>query len=145
MRNGITYTYKNGLEYLDLEMELVFIKIESTVFGAKSDFSICGIYRIPDSSVHVFNERVCDLRIVVTKEKKICYLVGDLNMNFLKHEEHRLTSDFVDILYGNNMFPLLVRPAKVNDNSATLIDHIITNNCYVYSRHKQTFFTIVNI
>ena len=121
LRNSIAYTNRNDLEYFDCEMESVFIEIESTVFGTKSNVIIGLFYRMPDSSVDVFNERMCDILNVVTKEKKICYLVGDLNIDLLKHEEHRPTSDFIDILYANNMFPY----------------HIMTNNFDVYSRHKQ--------
>ena len=39
--------------------------------------------------------------------------------------------------YANNMFPLIVKPTRVTDKSATLIDHIMTNNLDVYSRHRQ--------
>ena len=35
------------------------------------------------------------------------------------------------------MFPLIVKPTRVTDKSATLIDHIMTNNFDIYSRHKQ--------
>ena len=91
---------------------------------------------MPESSVDVFNEMMCDILNVVTKEKKVCYLIGDLNIDLLKHEEHRPTSDF-DILYANNMFPLIVKSTRVIDKSATLIGHIMTNNFDAYSRHKQ--------
>ena len=69
-------------------MELVFIEIESTVFDTKSYIIVGVIYRMPDSSVDVFNERMCDMGNVVTKETKIWYLIGDLNIDLLKHEEH---------------------------------------------------------
>ena len=137
MRNGISFTNRNDLEYFDSEMETTLIEIDSTVFGTKSTIVVAVIYRMPDSSVDVFNERICDIMNVITKEKKICYLVGDLNIDLLKHEEHRPTSDFVDILYANNMFPLIVKPTRVTDKSVTLIDHIMTNNFDVFSRHKQ--------
>ena len=137
LRNGIPHTSRNDLEYFDSEMESVFIEIESTVFDTKSNIIVGVTYRMPDSSVDVFNKRMCDILNVVTKEKKICYLIGDLNIDLLKYEEHRPTSDFVDILYANNMFPLILKPTRVTDKSATLIDHIMTNNFDVYSRHKQ--------
>ena len=35
------------------------------------------------------------------------------------------------------MFPLIVKPTRVTDKSATLIDHIMTNMFDVYSRHQQ--------
>ena len=137
LKNGIAYINRNDLEYFDCEMESVFIEIDCTVFGTKSNIIIGVICRMPDSSVDVFDKRICDILNVVTKEKKMCYLVGDLNIDLLKHEEHRPSSDFVDILYANNMFPLIVKPTRVTDKSATLIDHIMTNNFDIYSRHKQ--------
>ena len=70
LRNGIPHSSRNGLEYFDSEMESVFIEIESTVFDTKSNIIVGVTYRMPDSSVDVFNERMCDILNVVTKEKK---------------------------------------------------------------------------
>ena len=44
------------------------------------------------------------------------------------HNHIYLTIYLYQILYANNMFPLLVKPTRVTDKSATLIDHIMTNN-----------------
>ena len=81
MKNGISFTNRNDLEYFDSEMETIFIEIDSTVFGTKSNIVVAVIYRMPDSSVDVFNERIYDIMNVITKEKKICYLFGDLNID----------------------------------------------------------------
>ena len=35
------------------------------------------------------------------------------------------------------MFPLIVKPTRLTEKSATLIDHIWTNNFDVHSQHKQ--------
>ena len=137
VKTGIPYNCRNDLEFFYCEMESIFIEIDSTVFNTKTNIIIGVIYRMPDASVDVFNERLSDTLNVVTKEKKICYLIGDLNIDLLKHEEHRPTSDFIDILYANNMFPLIVKPTRVTDKSATLIDHVLTNNFDVNSRHIQ--------
>ena len=51
-------------------MESVFIEIGSTVFDTKSNIIVGVIYWMPDSSVDVFNERMCDILNMVTKEKK---------------------------------------------------------------------------
>ena len=96
-------------------MESVFIEIESTVIDTKSNIIVGVIYRMPDSSADVFNEIMCDILNMVTKEKKTFDLIGDLNIDLLKHEKHRPTSDFVDVLYAINMFPLIVKPTKVTD------------------------------
>ena len=85
-------------------MDSVFIEIESTVFDTKSNIIVGVISRMPDSSVDAFNEMMCDILNVVTKEKKICYLIGDINIDLPQHKEHGPTYDFVDILYTNNIF-----------------------------------------
>ena len=89
------------MEYFDSEMESVFIEIDSIVFDTKSNILVGVIYRIVDSSVDAFNERMCDILNAVTKEKKICYLIGGLDIDLLKHEEHRPTSVFFYILYAD--------------------------------------------
>ena len=55
----------------------------------------------------------------------------------LKYDEHRPTSTFLDVLYAYNVFPLTSKPTRVTKNTATLIDHILTNNFDVSTYHKQ--------
>ena len=124
-------------------MDSVFIEIESTVFDTKSNIIVGVIYRMPDSSVDAFNEIMCDILNVVTKEKKICYLIGDINIDLPQHKEHGPTYDLVDILYTNNIFSNDSEASRVTDKSATLIDHILTNNFDAYSRHKQGIFIVL--
>ena len=66
-------------------------------------------------------------------------MLGDLNIDLLKCEEHRLTSSFVDIhvLYSNNVFPLITKPTRVPQTTATLIDHVLTNNFDIWGKHWQ--------
>ena len=118
-------------------MESVFIEIDSTYFGTSSNVVIGIVYRMPDSSVEVFNERITDIMNVIHREKKMCYLLGDLNIGLFKCDDHKPTSNFLDTMYSYNMFPLIVKPTRVTEKSATLIDHIWTNNFDVHSQHKQ--------
>ena len=83
---------------------------------------------MPNSSVDVFNDRISDVMNVIQKERKLCYLLGDLNIDFLKADDHRATGELLDVLYCNNVFPLITKPTRVTSTTATLIDHIITNN-----------------
>ena len=92
---------------------------------------------MPDSSVETFNDRMNDWLNIFQRERKICYFLGDLNLDLLKHEKHRPTYAFLDILYSYNVYPLISKPTRVTTNSATLIDHILTNNFDVQCMHKQ--------
>ena len=118
-------------------MESVFIEVEKSIFGTSSNLVIGVIYRMPDSSVEIFNDRMNDWLNIIQREKKICYFLGDLNLDLLRNEEHRPTSTFLDILYSYNVYPLISKPTRVTANSATLIDHILTNNFDVQCKHKQ--------
>ena len=87
---------------------------------------------MPDSSIDIFNDRMTDILNKVNKDNELLYMLGDLNIDLLKCEKHRLTSSFVDILYSNNLFPLITKPTRVTQTTATLIDHVLTNNFDIY-------------
>ena len=50
-----------------------------------------------------------------------------MNINFLKFSEHTQTEEFLDMLYANNILPIITKPTRLTDHTATLIDHIYTN------------------
>ena len=64
----------------------------------------------------------------ISKENKICYLMGDFNLNLMNYHSHQSTSEFLDIIYSNMFFPLITRLTRITSNTATLIDNIFTNN-----------------
>ena len=61
-------------------------------------------------------------------KNKLCYFLGDYDINILNYESHRATADFADILYSYVLFPLINRPTRITSNSATLIDNVFTDN-----------------
>ena len=137
VNDSIPYTVREDLEFFYTEMESLFIEIESKVFQTPSNIIIGIVYRMPDSSIDIFNDRVADILNVINKENKLFSMLGDLNIDFLKCDEHRLTPLFIDILYSNNVFPLITKPTRGTQNTATLIDHILTNNFDTMGNHKQ--------
>ena len=128
IRKDITFILRNDLDYFDSEMETVFIEIDKCIFDTDSNIVIGVIYRMPNSSVDVFNDRISDVMNVIQKERKLCYLMGDLNIDLLKADDHKATGELLDVLYCNNVFPLITKPTRVTSTTATLIDHILTNN-----------------
>ena len=63
----------------------------------------------------------------IKNENKICYLVGDYNINQFKIESHGFTSEFNDVMYSGGFIPLITRSTRVTQTSATLIDNIYSN------------------
>ena len=54
--------------------------------------------------------------------------MGDFNVDLLKYETDRQSSDFFDILSSFNFRPLILQPTRVTATSATLIDNIFFNS-----------------
>ncbi|CAH3175603.1 unnamed protein product, partial [Porites lobata] len=59
---------------------------------------------------------------VESLENKICFLMGDFNINLINYQNHHLTGQFLDGMYSNMFFPLITRPSRITSHTATLID-----------------------
>ena len=118
-------------------METVFIEADKGVYNTCSNIVIRVIYRMPNSSVDTFNERISDILNVIQKEHKLCYLLRDLNIDFLKADEHRATGEILDVSYCCNVFPFITKPTRVTSTTATLIDDIVINNLDDNMMHIQ--------
>ena len=89
------------------------------------------------SSINLWNnlpESICssynELLSKITKENKTCYIMGDFNLNLLSFQQHLLTGEFLEQMYSNTIFPLILRPSRITSHSATLIDNILTNQLH---------------
>ena len=51
----------------------------------------------------------------------------DFNINVLNYEYNRKVKNFFDLMYQRNLTPTINKPTRVGKNSATAIDHIITD------------------
>ena len=72
-----------------------------------------------DSSVDVFNERISDMLSTVCNERKIIYCIGDLNIDFFEYDVNKPTSAILYSIYAYNVFPLITKPARVTEITAT--------------------------
>ena len=53
---------------------------------------------------------------------------GDFNMNVLDYEYNGKVESFFDLMmYQRNLIPTINKPTRVRKNSATAIDHILTD------------------
>ena len=101
------------------------------------------IYRPPNQNVDEFLTMTNELLSKISKENKVCYLMGDFNLNLMNHQSHSVTGEFLDALYSNMFFPLITRPTRITCHSATLIDNIFVNQFFDRSR-CGLFFTDIS-
>ena len=103
-----------------------------SVLGSGRDLLIAVIYRPPNTDMKLFIDAMRDVLEKVQQENKLLYLVGDYNINLLNVDSHSLTADFNDTIYSYSLVPLITRPTRVTETSATLIDNIFTNKSISY-------------
>ena len=96
--------------------------------NAKKNIVIGVIYRIPNTNMMDFNTTLASVLEQLRMENKLVYLMGDYNIDLFNSETHDLTNAFVDVMYCNEFLPLISRPTRITNSSATLINNIFTNN-----------------
>ena len=82
----------------------------------------------PKADMDIFTSTLFDLVNIINAEKKQSTIMGDFNIDLLKYNSHEKTNDYVDNLFTQGFMPLITKPTRVTSTSATLIDHIYTNN-----------------
>ena len=112
--------------------ESQFIKLKT----ATNKFSIIGnIYRpntAPLANLQKFIQILNGIleSIQSDSEFKNCQsieLLGDFNIDLLKHNVHGDTTLYLDTVLNYSLLPLITLPTRVMHNCATIIDHIMTN------------------
>ena len=80
------FQYKLRTDFqLGGDVNSIFIEILYNSSNTKRNI-ICGcIYRLPQMSLHIFNELLSQIFGKIQHENKYVYLVGDFNVNTLPH------------------------------------------------------------
>ena len=84
IQNAIPFILRNDLDYFDNEMETVFIEIDKCIFNTDSNIVIGIIYRMPNSSVDVFNDRIADEWMLSRKSENCVIWWGIWILTFWK-------------------------------------------------------------
>jgi len=139
VRGGVGLFIKEHIHFKIREDLSVFIPhIFESVFveiiqpnEAQTNNIIGIIYRPntqPKADLDIFTSTLFDILDIINNEKKLCVLLGDLNIDLLKYNLHEKTNDFVDNMFAQGFIPLIHKPTRIKKSSASLIDHIYTNN-----------------
>ena len=53
-----------------------------------------------------------DIIKTINPNRHEIYIFGDMNINFLKFNEHAQTEEFLDMVYTNNILPIITKPTS---------------------------------
>ena len=54
-------------------------------------------------------------------------ILGDINIDLLKFESHAEANSFIENIYSFGLSPLITKPTRITDFSATIIHHAYIN------------------
>ena len=108
--------------------EFQFIKLKLCK-GQQKTVIIGNIYRSPSRNPDSFNTLFDSvLQKIDRHSKKLVYLVGDFNQDLIQYEHDINCQNLVDYTTNHGFVQIVSRPTRITDHSATLIDHVYTNN-----------------
>ena len=86
------------------------------------------IYKHPTWNLEQFRNHLSDIIKTLNPNKHEIYIFGDMNIDFFKCCVHSQTEEYLNMLFANNILPIITKPTILSDHTATLIDHIYTNS-----------------
>ena len=120
---AITYRVLNEFSMINRDIECLFVEIEFN--NIKMYVEV--IYRTPDADIRNFCDYLINILESPNPPTQSCYLMGDYNLDLLKHSTHNPTSEFLDLMFSNSFIPLINKPTRITPKSATVIDNIFAN------------------
>jgi exonuclease III len=132
--------------FIDKIIETIFVEI---ITPSKKKITIGSLYRSNSKSTSLtemqqlsqFNETLSNILSDLSEAERDVYLLGDLNIDLLKYKSSSIATDFVESIFSHGFLQIITHPTRCIGNSATLIDHVITNNiqsayesCIIISR-----------
>jgi len=95
--------------------------------GPLRDLVVLGLYRQPGTgNIDQFLNLLEATLTKIDKNSNEIIVSGDMNLDLLKYESHTPTSRYLDIMVAHKLLPAIVRPTRIKNSSATLIDHFFT-------------------
>ena len=131
LRNFINYIKRDDITQINDNFECLFVEIDKSIFKTEANIVVGSVYRVPNTDQNKFTEYIDKVYSLVNHEKKLLYVMGDVNINLLNCDTDVNTNDFVNVNFNHGMMPLINKPTRITNHSSTLIDNIFTNNMSV--------------
>ena len=117
-----------GLDKASYAGEFLAIRIRHCK-GSNESKVICNIYRSPShKEPDFFTLQEAVLNKLNRFSSKHVLLVGDFNMDLIKHSSNAHCQHQIDTAAQHGFMQIVSRPTRVTDHSATLIDHVYSNS-----------------
>ena len=129
INSNMSYFRRDDLSiFIPHVIETLFIEVKLN----KTKSIIVGVIYRPNSQpradMDIFTTELADITAKINNENKESYNMGDFNIDLLKFQSHEKTKYFIESMLTTGYLPVITKPTRVTDHSATLIDHIYSNS-----------------
>ena len=122
VNGGITFHTLSDKCFISEIMEIVTVRVW---VSPGCPVTIVSVYRSPlRENIPLFITALSDILGSIHRSSPV-YVVGDINIDIL--EQQGLSRDFVDAMHSRFFVTLITIPTRVTTHSATLLDHVWTN------------------
>ena len=128
LREGLEYKPRKDLNFLEDNIESVFVEISNSCISIDKNLIVGVVYRPPSGNRDLFNDKIKLILQRANTTDKQCRIMGDCNLNLLSTETDPPTAQFVNELFSHSMFPLINKPTRCTTHSATILDNIYSNH-----------------
>ena len=104
------------------EINSIFVEIDKKNTATKYNIIVGCIYRPPCYPIIEFNELIGSLLDKLEKDNKHIYITGDFNCDILLTDKN--SEQFKNLFLSSYFYPLINKPTRIANNTATLIDNI---------------------
>lgn len=84
------------------------------------------VYAHPSTNSEEFTLKFEELLKEINFNRYDAYILGDMDIDLLKHHTHHQTGRYLDMLYSHDLLPVITKPTRITNHTATLVDHIYT-------------------
>ena len=125
VKNTIDFSVVNSYNLNVNACENIWIEVNLTD-NKKSVIGV--IYRHPSYQISDFHDNLEISLNKLSNNNINYYICGDINVDLLKCDNQPMIQKYNDMLFSMGCIPLINMPTRITHHSATLIDHIYTNN-----------------
>ena len=120
--NQFNVVVRSDLNLIESFIECLFVELS----GSTTHNILIGcIYRPPNSDLALFHLAVTNfLSKIDSKPYKTIAILGDFNLDLLKHDSHSGTIEFINNFQAHSYVPCINVPTRITPHSQTLIDNI---------------------
>ena len=133
IKKGIIYKILKEIStFIDKVIETLFIEVTDgphkyivgSVYRPNSNHPNLTVNEQQNQFYELFSLQIAHLSSYTNP----VYILGDFNLDLLKYHEYNTVKNYVDMIFSAGFLQLIMKPTRCTQNSATLIDHILTKN-----------------